>query len=319
MKYVFGPVPSRRLGRSLGVNLTPLKTCTYNCVYCQLGRTTKLTDVRQDFFPPDNVLEEIKNAYRIHVKPQEIDYLTFVGEGEPTLCKSLGWLIGKIKQIWDIPVAVDTNGSLLYLEEVRQELQLTDVVMPSLDAGTEETFRKMNRSINTVKLETIIAGLEQFRNEYNGQIWLEVMMVKGVNDSKGELKAIKSQIDRIAPNKIHINIPIRPPAESWVEPPTKRSIELAQEILGDIETITDAELGDFSLEGFSSPIEAIESIIRRHPMRKEQVINVLKQFRGIDVSEELFQLLESGNVKVVDYNGKIFLVGVNNRPEVIRK
>ncbi len=319
MKYVFGPVPSRRLGRSLGVNLTPLKTCTYNCVYCQLGRTTKLSNVRKEYFPIGEIFKEIENALNTLGKSKEIDYLTFVGEGEPTLCKNLGWLIGKVKQIWNIPVAVDTNGSLLYLEEVRQELQLSDVVMPSLDAGTEKTFRKINRSINKIKLETVILGLEQFRNEYNGQIWIEVMLVKGINDSKTELKAIKSQIDRIAPNKIHINIPIRPPAESWVKRPTKRSIELAQEILGKIEPITDAEIGEFSVDGFTNPIEAVESIIRRHPMRKEQVVNVLKKFRGIDVSEVLFQLLESDKVRVLDYNGKIFLVGVNKRPKVIRK
>jgi wyosine [tRNA(Phe)-imidazoG37] synthetase (radical SAM superfamily) len=264
-------------------------------------------------------LEEIKNALKIHVNPKAIDYLTFVGEGEPTLCKSLGWLIEKVKKVWDIPIAIDTNSSLLYLEEVRQDLQLANIVMPSLDAGTEETFRKMNRPLNKIKLETAIAGLEQFRNEYDGQIWLEVMLVKGINDSETELKAIKSQINRIAPNKIHINIPIRPPAESWVKPPTKRSIELAQEILGDVDTIIDIEIGDFSLDGFPSPIEAIESIIRRHPMRKEQIFDVLKQFNGIDVSEVLFELLESGKVKVVDYNGKIFLVGVNKRSEVIRK
>jgi len=255
-------------------------------------------------------MDEIKNAINYN-KDKKIDFITFVGEGEPTLCRSLGWLIKMIKQIWDIPVAVDTNGSLFYKKEVRQELHQADVVMPSLDAGTEETFKKINRPINKINLKMVISGLKRFRKEYNGQIWLEIMLVRGINDSEPELKAINKQIDRIMPDKIHINVPIRPPSEPWVMPPTKNTIELAREILGEIVTITDEEIGEFSVEGFANPIEAIESIVRRHPMRKEQIIELLKQFDGIDIDAELFQLLETGKVKVVDYDGKIYMISIN--------
>lgn len=271
-----------------------------------------MSDQRQNFFQPEKIMDEIKNAIDYN-KDKKIDFITFVGEGEPTLCRSLGWLIKMVKQVWDIPVAIDTNSSLFYKNEVRQELHQAEVVMPSLDAGTEQTFRKINRSIKTINLKTVIDGLIRFRKEYIGQIWLEIMLVRGINDSEPELKAIKRQIYSIKPDEIYINVPIRPPSEPWVLPPATKTIELAREILGDIVTITDEEVGDFSVEGFASPIEAIESIVRRHPMRKEQVIDLLKQFDGIDINEVLFQLLETGRVGAVEYNGKIFLVGVDKK------
>jgi len=307
LKYVYGPVPSRRLGRSLGVNLTPLKTCTYNCVYCQLGKTTHMTDQRQDFFPPEEILKEIKNTINKHNKSKEIDYITFVGEGEPTLSKSLGWLIDKVKQIWDIPVAVDTNGSLLYRKDVRKDLLKADIVMPSLDAGTQNTFRKINRPVKEIEFETIIQGMELFRKEFDGQIWLEIMLVKDVNDSVSELKALKNQINKISPDRIYINTPIRPQSEAWAVPPGDDKIKLAHEILGNIFKIIDKEEGDFSVEEFKDPIKAIESIARRHPMREEQVLEVLEKFDKIDLEKTLKQLIKSNKVIINKYEGTKFI------------
>ena len=159
--YVYGPVPSRRLGQSLGVDPIPFKTCNYNCVYCQLGRTTPLTNERRDFFPPETILAQVQDALERH-QPSEVDYVTFVGQGEPTLCASLGWLIRHVKALTDIPVAVLTNGALLFQPEVREELAAADLVMPTLDAADQKTFRKINRPWPHFRIAEIIEVLRPF-------------------------------------------------------------------------------------------------------------------------------------------------------------
>ena len=317
MKMVYGPVPSRRLGRSLGVNPIPLKTCNYSCVYCQLGRATQMTNQRRDFFPPEEILNEIKRAIELHSGRGEIDFVTFIGEGEPTLCKSIGWLIRETKEIADMPIAVDTNGSLLYREDVRNDLSQADVVMPSLDAGTAETFRKINRPHRGIGFEAVVEGMEKFRQEYDGEIWLEVMLVKGINDSEKELEAIKSRLEKIGPDRIYINVPIRPPAESWAVPPDKDTIALAYTILGDgnVVDIAAEETGEFSIVGFTNPKDAILAIIRRHPMREEQVIETLEKFELRDVHDDLKRLEESGKIKKVKYREKVFWLTVGGKRE----
>jgi len=318
MKIVYGPVPSRRLGRSLGVSPIPFKTCNYSCVYCQLGRTTHMTNQRKDFFPPEELLNEIKRVIEVESSHSrgKIDFVTFVGEGEPTLCKSLGWLIRKTKEIADIPIAVDTNGSLLYRKDVRNDVSQADVVMPSLDAGTAETFRRINRPHRGIVFEAVVEGMEKFRQEYDGEIWVEVMLVKGLNDSAEELEAIKSRLEHIEPNRTYINVPIRPPAEPWAVPPDKESIALAHAILGDVNVvdITAEETGEFSTEGFTNPEDAILAIIKRHPMREEQVIETLKNLsfkkkalpKKYNIHDSLTRLEESGKIKKVEYRDKVF-------------
>ena len=313
---VYGPVPSRRLGRSLGVNPIPFKTCNYSCVYCQLGRTTHMTNQRKDFFPPEELLNEIRRVIEVESSHREIDFVTFVGEGEPTLCKSLGWLIRKTKEIADIPIAVDTNGSLLYREDVRNDLSQADIVMPSLDAGTAETYRKINRPHRGLDFETVVEGLERFRRDYNGEIWVEVMLIKGLNDSAGELKAIKSRLEKIQPDRTYINVPIRPPAEPWAVPPDKEAITLAHAILNDdnVVDITEEETGDFSTEGFTNPEDAILAIIRRHPMREGQVIDTLRNLSfkkkalptKYDIHDSIKRLEESGKIKKLKYRENVF-------------
>lgn len=278
-----------------------------------------MTQERQDFFPKEEIINELKSVIDKKSASSEIDYITFAGEGEPTLCKSLGDYIDYVKKICKIPIAVLTNSSMLFRPDVREVLLKADLIMPSLDAGTDVVFKKLNRPIKSLTLQKIVKGLEVFRKEYKGIIWLEVMLISKINDSKQELTAINKHIQRIKPDNIFLNIPIRPPAEFWVEPPTKESIKLAFEIFGDIVSIITEEVGDFSVEGFKDPIDAIVYLVRRHPMRKEQVIEVLKQFNGIDINEKLFQLLESGKVKAVDYKGKIFLRGVDENTGTINE
>jgi len=316
MKMVYGPVPSRRLGRSLGVNPIPFKTCNYSCVYCQLGRTTHMTNQRKDFFPPEELLKEIRRVIEVESNHSEIDFVTFVGEGEPTLCKSLGWLIRKTKEIADIPIAVDTNGSLLYREDVRNDLSQADIVMPSLDAGTAETYRKINRPHRGLDFETVVEGLERFRRDYNGEIWAEVMLVKGLNDTERELKALKSRLEKIGPNRTYINVPIRPPAEPWAVPPNKEAIALAHAILSDanVVDIIEEETGEFSTEGFINPEDAILAIIKRHPMREGQVIDTLRNLsfkkkalpKKYNIQDSIKRLEESGKIKKLKYQEKVF-------------
>ena len=325
MKMVYGPVPSRRLGRSLGVNPIPFKTCDYSCVYCQLGRTTHMTTQRRDFFPPEEIINEIKKVIEpeIESSQSEIDFVTFVGEGEPTLCKSLGWLIRKTKEMGDIPIAVDTNGSLLYREDVRNDLSQADIIMPSLDAGTAETFRRINRPHRRIDFEAVVGGMERFRQEYDGKIWMEVMLVKGLNDSEKELDALKNRLEPIEPDRTYINVPIRPPAEPWAVPPDKEAIVLAHSILGDanVVDITTEETGEFSIGGFTKPEDAILAIIRRHPMREGQVIETLKKIKleEKDVRDSLKRLEESGKIKKVKYRNKVFWVTKEERRGKRRK
>ncbi len=161
MKYVFGPVPTRRLGQSLGIDPVPLKTCNWNCVYCQLGRSLPMTIEQKDFFPAEEILTEVKNALESH-QPGEIDWITFVGSGETTLYTSLGWLIREVKKLTNLPVAVITNGSLLYKREIRQDLLAADAVLPSLDAGTPELYQLINRPYPTLSFESLLNGMIAF-------------------------------------------------------------------------------------------------------------------------------------------------------------
>ncbi|MBN1761556.1 MAG: radical SAM protein [Methanomicrobia archaeon] len=322
MKLVYGPVPSRRLGRSLGVNTIPFKTCNYSCVYCQLGRTTQMTNQRRDFFPPEEILNEITRVLEPEPETErtrnELDFVTFVGEGEPTLCKSLGWLIRKTKELAEIPIAVDTNGSLLNRADVRADLSQADVVMPSLDAGTAETFRKINRPFRGIAFEAVVDGMERFRREYDGELWVEVMLVKGLNDSEEELEALKSRLKHIAPDRIYINVPIRPPAEPWAVPPDHEAIALAHAMLSEVNVIMDItaeEMGEFSIEGFTNPEDAILAIIRRHPMREEQVIETLKKFEAEAgaVHDSFMRLEKSGKIKKVEYRNKVFWLTIEEK------
>lgn len=187
MKYVFGPVPSRRLGRSLGIDTIPLKTCNWNCVYCQLGRSRPLKNKRQVYVPPERILADVELALTPH-KPGEIDWVTFVGSGEPALHIDLGWLIRKVKELTPLPVAVITNGSLLYLPEVREELSAADAILPTLDAGNARLYHKLNRPYPDITYKRLVDGLIAFRKEYRGKFCVEVMLVRGLNDTEEALQ-----------------------------------------------------------------------------------------------------------------------------------
>ena len=212
-KYLFGPVASRRLGQSLGVDIVPLKTCTQNCIYCQLGINSEQTIERKEYVPIDDVLSEIKDKI---AQGQGADYITLSGSGEPTLNSGLGKLIDGIKELTDIKVAVITNGTLLSDAQVRRDCSKADLVMPSLDAADAATFAKINCPHADINFNSFVDGLCKFRNEYSGQIWLEVFFIGGINTDDTSIGQIKAIVDRIAPDRVQLNTAVRPGVDADV-------------------------------------------------------------------------------------------------------
>jgi wyosine [tRNA(Phe)-imidazoG37] synthetase (radical SAM superfamily) len=208
--YVFGPVPSRRLGLSLGVDLIPPKTCSYDCLYCQVGRTTCVTVESKAFVSLEQVLKELKESFARR-KP---DFVTFSGSGEPTLHSGIGEAISFVKKESELKVAVLTNGSLLWRQEVRERLLEADVIMPTLSTVHEETFRKIHRPHPDLHVSTIIQGLKRLREIYSGELHVEVMLLAGLNDSDKELTGLKQALIDIAPERIQLNTVVRPPADA---------------------------------------------------------------------------------------------------------
>ena len=302
MKYVFGPVPSRRLGQSLGIDTIPLKTCNWNCVYCQLGRTRPLVNERKEYYPSEEILTEVREALVAH-QPGEIDWVTFVGSGEPLLHTSMGWLIRQVKGMTNLPVAVITNGSLLYLPGVRQELAAADAVLPTLDAGTAELYRKINRPHPEISFKRLIEGLVAFRKEYLGKLWVEVMLVKGLNDTEAALKEIAAALKNIQPDEVHILQPTRPPVETWVQPPDEEGLLRARAILGNIARVIHPASGSFDLSGAESLVDAVVGIITRHPMSEDELVQTLERWSPGEVDAALKELESSGRAQVIERYG----------------
>ena len=305
MKYVYGPVPSRRLGQSLGVDLIPLKTCNWNCVYCQLGRTVPLVNERADYFLPQEILDQAEEALASH-ESSEIDWVTFVGSGEPTLNTSIGWLIRQVKALTEVPVAVITNGALLYLAEVRAALSAADAVMPSLDAGTPDLYRTINRPHPDITFERLIEGLIAFRGEYQGRLWLEVMLVHGLNDTDQALGDLASVLSQIQPDQVHISLPTRPPVETWVRPPDEDALMRAQSLFGGVAKVVSPAEGSFPVSDYEDVVEAVIGIITRHPMSAEELKQTLAQWPSGEVNQALTDLEASGRVQVVERYGMRF-------------
>ena len=305
MNYVFGPVPSRRLGQSLGIDTIPLKTCNWNCVYCQLGRTMPLTNERREYVPVGEILLEAEQVLRSS-RSGEIDWVTFVGSGEPTLHSRLGELIRQIKNITTLPVAVITNGSLLYLPEVRRELSAADAVLPTLDAGTAELYRKINRPHPEISFERLVDGLMAFRKEYHGKLWVEVMLVQGLNDSAQALADIAKILNRIEPDAVHINLPTRPPVETWVKPTDEEGLMRAISILGKTAEVVHPAEGSFDLGGYANIVDAVIGIITRHPMRQDELERTLARWSPGQVKEALLTLESDGRARTVERNGVRF-------------
>jgi wyosine [tRNA(Phe)-imidazoG37] synthetase (radical SAM superfamily)/ubiquinone/menaquinone biosynthesis C-methylase UbiE len=294
-EYVYGPVPSRRLGFSLGVDLVPMKTCTYDCIYCQLGRTPRKTCQRREYAPVADVLGEVREALRSRVRP---DYVTLSGSGEPTLHESLGRLIAGIRSITTIPAAIITNGSLLWDPEVQDGLKGADLVVPSLDAGTPDLFEYVNRPHPAISFEQMLEGLIRFRERFKQQLWLEVMLLGGVTSGKKEVGAIASCAKRIRPDRIQVNTVVRPPAETYATSiPSDRLSQLARMFTPEAEVITRFRQERHG-EVVSVDTPAILALLSRRPCTSEDVATGL----GVHVTEALKRLellISAGTVSTV--------------------
>lgn len=265
---VFGPVPSRRLGRSMGINNIPAKVCTYNCVYCQLGRTLRMEVERTPFYEPRDIFDEarakVEEARQIGIR---IDYLTFVPDGEPTLDVNLGREIEMLRPL-GIKIAVITNGSLISREDVRAELAQADWVSLKVDCTQDEVWRVINRPQTALQLPAILEGMQDFASFFKGELVTETMLVRDLNDNSDQLREVAGFLERLQPAKAYVSVPTRPPAERWVEYPDEKSVSEAYQIftehLKTVEYLIDYEGSDFSLAG--DPEQDILSITAVHPM-----------------------------------------------------
>ncbi len=261
MKYIFGPVPSRRLGSSLGIDLIPFKTCSFNCIYCQLGRTTTRTISRKEYTPVKAILSELKEALR---RKRPIDNLTLSGSGEPTLNSRLGKIIREIRKLTTLPLAVLTNGSLLFQEKVREELKGADLVIPSLDSAVQSTFEQINRPFKGLHIDQIIDGIRVFSQDFKGNIYLEIMMIKGINDAQAEVKRLAEALSGINPAKVQLNTVVRPPVESSARPLTITEMKAIKEMLGNrAEIISEYDRTEFSGYEIEAESEIIKLVLRR--------------------------------------------------------
>jgi wyosine [tRNA(Phe)-imidazoG37] synthetase (radical SAM superfamily) len=279
MRIAFGPVPSRRLGHSLGINNIPHKVCTYSCVYCQVGRTLHFQHEPSSFYDPQTVAESVKaKVAQTRESKEAIDYLTFVPDGEPTLDVGIGATIDLLKPL-GIKIAVITNGTLIDREEVRTALMKADWVSFKIDSVTEMTWRRINRPLSSLRLNSILEGMLAFQRDYSGTLATETMLVRGLNDENGNLNSIAEFLSRLKPDVAYISIPTRPPAETWVLPASEESVARAHQILGRevsrVEYLIGYEGNAFAFSG--NPEEDLLSITAVHPMREEAVKELLRR------------------------------------------
>lgn len=295
MSRIFGPVPSRRLGRSLGVDLVPFKTCSYNCIYCQLGRTTNKTIERREWVPLDQVVAELKT--KLSSQP---DYITLSGSGEPTLYSRTGELIDRIKAITNVPVAVLTNGSLLWDQQVRQELMNADLVVPSLDAGDEAMFRFVNRPHGRISFEAMLEGLVDFRREYGGQYWLEVFLLDGRNDVGVEVGKLAACVSRIKPDRVQLNTATRPTAEDYAVCVERTHLDKLAAMFGPrAEVIADFK-GVHELPDFAVGRNGVLELLRRRPCSVDDIATGLGMHRN-----EVVKYLEELSAEILVHSTSV--------------
>jgi wyosine [tRNA(Phe)-imidazoG37] synthetase (radical SAM superfamily) len=303
-QHLYGPVASRRLGRSLGVDIIPFKTCSYDCIYCQLGNTDRKTIRRERFHPPGEILDQIRKAIKDQQPP---DYITFSGSGEPTLNADLGELVRGVKEMTDVSVAVITNSSLIWNPQVQEELSAADLVVPSLDAAGQEVFQKINQPHPDLDLQRIMDGLIDFRSRYSGQMRLEILLVEGVNDAPDELERLRQMAKRIAPDGIDLNTVVRPPASVAARPLSYERLEVVRDLFGDgAQIIFRAPL--LRRQGSSLDLgQAIVQMLGRRPCTLEELASALGRHRH-ELSKFLGALVEEGRVVERRHGGGSFYV-----------
>jgi wyosine [tRNA(Phe)-imidazoG37] synthetase (radical SAM superfamily) len=302
----FGPVPSRRLGRSLGINNIPPKVCTYSCVYCQLGRTIKMRVERREFYEPQELFETVRDKVESARNVGEaIDYLAFVPDGEPTLDVHLGREIELLRPL-GIKIAVITNSSLLWCEDVREDLTGADWVSLKMDAVREDVWRKTDRPHGALRLTAVLDGALEFARVFEGELTTETMLVEGVNDGDDHLRKVASFLARLEPARAYLSIPTRPPAEEWVRAPGEEAINRAYQIFAErvnpVETLIGYEGNAFAFTGDAE--KDLLSITAVHPMREDAVSEFLA--RAGAAWPVVHELVERGQLVRTEYKGQRF-------------
>ena len=305
---VYGPVPSRRLGQSIGINNIPPKICSYSCVYCQLGRTNHMQMKRQAFYRPEDIYREAEvKLKQLETENKQADYFSFVPDGEPTLDLNLGKTI-KLLKPYNMKIAVITNASLLWMDEVKEDLMDADWVSVSIDAADEDTWRKTDRPHGMLKHQDILNGIVEFSKEFRGTLVTETMLMEGINDHEACVERIAEQIALVQPRKAYLLVPTRPPAESGIKRASAEILIRAAAIIRgvsgtDVECITgdEKEEGFFFTQNITDDILSIASV---HPIREDIIENLLEKKNAN--RSVISELLDRGNLIEYTYEGKKF-------------
>lgn len=310
-KYLFGPVPSRRFGRSLGVDLTPYKTCSHDCVYCQLGRTTHKTVLRKEYAPLQAVLEEISDWLRADGKA---DYITLSGSGEPTLHVLFGEVIAFIRSNSRIPSVLLTNGSLLYLPEVRHAASGADIVKISLSAWDQSSYVWVNRPHADLRFDQIVDGQRAFRKQFRGEMWMEVFLILGMNSSAADVARISRLAEQIRPNRIHLNTAVRPTAEDFVAPLSREELSALTRIFHPAAEVI-AEFQAKEGDGRHGSLEKIHGMLERRPCTADDIAQIFGMHMN-EVLKYLGKLEREGRVWVRRVDHSLYYTVSNNDASV---
>lgn len=310
-KYLFGPVLSRRLGRSLGVDLMPFKTCTYDCVYCEQGRTTNHTHQRDEYIPADEILEELKDYIASYPPP---DYVTLSGAGEPTLHSRLAGIVEGARSITNVPLAVITNGSLLWDGTVRDSLRNVDVVLPSLDAGNAHLFKYIDRPVAAISFEQMITGLIAFRESFRNKIWLEVLLLEGITSGESEVREIAEWVRHIRPDRVQLNTVVRPPSESFALPIPRGQLERLAGLFEPHAEVVADYTGRILENGDSPDTTRVLELIERRPCPASEIAAALG-LRAVEVSKLLEHLIAADRIVEKRLAGNRFYTTIHSSDE----
>ncbi len=310
-RCVFGPVPSRRLGRSLGVDLVPYKTCSFDCVYCQLGRTTRLTVAREEYVPTDGILCEIEETLGKSATP---DYITLSGSGEPTLHLGFGRVIEGIRNITDTPIAILTNSSLFPDEEVRADCAKADLVVPSLDVADRKLFSCINRPHRNVDFDEMVEGLIEFRKEFRGQLWLEILLLYGVTGVAPYVRQMVPLVERIRPDRVQLNTAVRPPADLVVRPVAETDLQELAALFGSHAEVIAHFSATEEEHDFRARREDVLAMLRRRPCSIEDIACGMGIHRN-EAVKYIGEMERDGRIRSEVRAGTLYYVAEENRKD----
>ncbi len=309
-KHVFGPVPSRRLGRSLGVDLVPFKTCTFDCVYCQLGRTTDLTAERREYVPTGEVIREIGEALKESVRP---DYITLSGSGEPTLHSGFGDIVEAVKKTTDVPVAVITNSSLMWDPDVRADSAKADLVVPSLDVADRKMFPCVNRPHRDIDFDRMVEGLVDFRGMFRGRLWLEILLLYGVTGVGPYVRRMLPLVERIRPDRIQLNTAVRPPADPVVRPVPENDLRRLAPLFGPRAEVIAHFSASEKERDFVVRREDVLAMLKRRPCSVEDIAGGLGIHRN-EAVKYIQELDRDGRLRSETRSGILYYAADDHPP-----